>query len=110
MDRGGQSGAVRRRRSDEAVRLGEVAQRLMVEQISPRQSVFGAVADAWSDILPDELVEHCGIVDMAGGLLKVKVDSPAYMYELQLCGSELLDELRRRCPRARLTRIKFAVG
>jgi len=68
------------------------------------------VADAWSEILPDELGEHCGIVEVTGGLLKVKVDSPAYMYELQLCGSELLDELRRRCPRARLTRIKFAVG
>jgi len=85
MDRGGQSNGSgssgRRRRSDEAVRLGEVARRLMVEQISPRQSRFGMVADAWSEILPDELGEHCGIVEVTGGLLKVKVDSPAYMYE-----------------------------
>ena len=37
-----------RRRSGGAVRLGEVAQRLVAEQISPRQSRFAAVADAWS--------------------------------------------------------------
>jgi len=79
-------------------------------QISPRQAVFSEVAETWSQMLPDELARHCEIVDISAGLLKVQVDSPSYMYELQLCSSELLDELRQECPRARLTKIKFVVA
>lgn len=93
-----------------AVRLGEVLQKVMTEQISPLQARFGDLADAWSEIVPGELYEHCRIVDARGGELRVCVDSSAYMYELQLCGSELLKELQRQCPQARLKRIKFVVG
>ncbi len=82
----------------------------MDRQISPRQAVFSNVADTWSQMLPAELGEHCEIVDISGGLLKVRVDSPSYMYELQLCSSELLEELRQHCPKARLTKIKFVIA
>lgn len=112
MDRVGQSsrGDGRRSRKDGAVRLGEIAQQVMTDRIGPRQARFGGVADAWGEIVPQELFEHCEIIDLTGGELKVKVDSSAYMYELQLCGSELLEELRRHCPRARLKGIKFIAG
>jgi len=82
----------------------------MTEQISPRQNRFGVVAELWSRLLPGELRRHCDIVDISGGQLKVQVDSPSYMYELQLCSSELLKELQQQCPRARLTKIKFVVA
>jgi predicted nucleic acid-binding Zn ribbon protein len=115
MDRGGQPGRAdgawgEQRRIDRAVRLGEALQTVMTEQIRPLQAKFGELADAWSEVVPKELNEHCRIVDATGGELKVCVDSPPYMYELQLCGSELLKELQRQCPQARLKRIKFAVG
>ena len=90
--------------------LGQVAQQLLDRQISPRQAVFSEVAEAWSRMLPDELARHCEIIDISGGLLKVRVDSPSYMYELQLCSSELLDELQQECRRARLTKVKFVVA
>jgi predicted nucleic acid-binding Zn ribbon protein len=92
------------------VRLGQVAQQLMTERISPRQARFGPVAELWGRLLPDELARHCEIVDISGGQLKVQVDSPAYMYELQLCSSELLKELQQQCPKARLTKIKLVVA
>jgi len=95
---------------DGAVRLGDVLGKVMSERISPLQARFGDLADAWGEIVPDELYEHCEIVDARGGELKVCVDSSPYMYELQLCGSELLKELQRQCPQARLKRIKFVVG
>lgn len=112
MDRGGQSGRFsgRSRREDRSVRLGDVLQKVMAERISPLQARFGELADAWSDVVPQELYEHCEIVDVIGGELKVCVDSSPYVYELRLCSSELLEELQRRCPRARLKRIKFVVG
>ena len=100
----------RGRKSDRPVRLGDAVQQFLAEQVSPRQARFGAVAELWSQLLPAELCRHCKIVDISGGQLKVRVDSPAYKYELQLCSSELLEELQKQCPRARLTKIKFVVA
>ncbi len=98
------------RKADRTVRLGDTVQRFMSEQVSPRQARFGAVAELWSQLLPAELCRHCEIVDVSGGELKVRVDSPAYKYELQLCSSEILEELQQQCPRVRLTKIKFVVS
>jgi predicted nucleic acid-binding Zn ribbon protein len=93
-----------------AVSLGQVARRLMDEQISPKQARFSQVAEVWGRLLPVELCGHCEIIDISGGQLKVQADSPSYVYELQLCSSELLEELQWQCPKARLTKIKFVVG
>jgi hypothetical protein len=87
-----------------------VVQKLLAEQISPQQAKFSQIDDVWRDLLPAELQRHCEIVGISGGQLDVKVDSPAYVYELQLCSSELLSELQQQCPRIRLTRIKFTVA
>ena len=82
----------------------------MDDQISPRQAQFSEVVEIWHRLLPAELCGHCEIIDISGGQLKVQVDSPSYMYELQLCSSELLKELQRQCPRVRLTKIKFVAA
>ncbi len=93
-----------------AVRLDQAVRQLVEEQVSPRQARFSQVADAWGRLLPAQLSCHCEIVDIAGGQLGVQVDSSSYLYELQLCSAELLDELQRQCPKVRLTKIKFAVA
>lgn len=90
--------------------LGDVLSELMENRVSPQQIRFGLIAEAWSQLLPTELCQHCRIVDISGGRLKVLTDSPSYMYELQLLSCELLKELARRYPRARIKEIKFAVG
>ena len=92
------------------VKLGDVVQNFMTKWVSPRQARFGAVAELWSQLLPAELCRHCEIVDISGGELKVRVDSPAYKYELQLCSPEILEELQQQCPKARMTKIKFVVA
>jgi len=78
--------------------------------ISPQQGKFKAVVQLWSELLPEELRQHCRITDISAGRLKVLADSPSYMYELQLCSSQLLAELRRRCPQVRITSIKIALA
>lgn len=90
--------------------LGQVAQQLMEEHISPLQARFSDISEAWSRLLPIELDGHCEIVDISGGQLTVQADSPSYVYELQLCNAELLKELQRQCPKVRLSKIKFVVG
>jgi hypothetical protein len=96
--------------SNKAVRLGDVLGELMEGQISPRQARFESIVDLWCQLLPVELRQHCEITDISGGRLKVLVDSPSYANELRWCSSQLLEELKQRCPRARIKEIKFTVG
>jgi predicted nucleic acid-binding Zn ribbon protein len=97
-------------RANNTASLGEVLSELMENRVSPQQIRFGLIAEAWSQLLPAELYQHCRIVDISSGRLKVLADSPSYMYELQLLSCELLKELSRRHPRARIKEIKFAAG
>ncbi len=114
MDEGVQLQSIRQRRnratSKGAQRLGEVLGEVMDRRISPRQARFGPVAEFWNEVLPVELGRHCKIAGVSGGQLKVVVDSPSFMHELRLCSSELLEELRQRCPRARIEKIKIVAG
>jgi len=98
------------KRRESTAKVGDVAQMFVTRWVSPRQARFGAVVEVWSQLIPGELSKHCEIVDISGGRLKIKVDSSAYKYELQLCSSELLKELQQQCPKARLTEIKFVFG
>jgi predicted nucleic acid-binding Zn ribbon protein len=106
-------GAIERpaaRQAKTAVRIGDVLGELMEKRVSPQQIRFGLIAEAWSQLLPVELCQHCRIAGISGSRLKVLADSPSYMYELQLLSCELLKELARQCPQARIQEIKFAVG
>jgi hypothetical protein len=85
--------------SDYAKRLAPIQQRCM------------SVGEAWEQALPTALREHCRIVAITGGCLKVAVDdSSSYMCELQWCKVELLRELQRLCPGAAVRRLQFTVG
>jgi len=97
-------------KADKAARLGDTINELMENQISPRHARFGSVAQLWDQLLPAELSQHCRLADISAGQLKVLVDSPAYLHELRLCSSELIRELQRQCPRARIKKIRFAIG
>ena len=92
------------------VTLGDAVKQLMAGRVSPRQARLESVARLWSQLLPPELCRHCKLAGVAAGQLKVLVDEPCYMHELQLCSSQLLRTLQQRCPRARIKGIKLAVG
>jgi len=92
-----------------AVRLHEMLTELMDNTIVPQQAQFRRVSELWQQMLPAELSGHCRVADISAGQLKVLVDSPSYMYELQLCSSNILAELQRRCPQARIRAIKLAL-
>jgi len=96
--------------SGRTTRLGEAVRHVMDDLISPRRARFAPVAELWDQLLPEDLLRHCRLADISDGQLKVLVDSPPYMHELRLCSSELLGELQRRCPQARLKTIRFAIG
>ena len=104
-------GASRRRaRPGSAVSLGDALIELMQDEVAPQQRRFASIVRLWSQLLPAELHGHCRVVDISAGSVKVLVESPSYMYELQLCASAVLKELQQACPEARLQKIKLAVG
>ena len=92
------------------VRLGNIIKERMEQWILPQQRKFESVVQLWSKLMPDELCQHCRVTDISGGLLKVSVDSPSYMYELQLRSAQILAELRRRCPQTRVKKIKITLA
>jgi predicted nucleic acid-binding Zn ribbon protein len=93
-----------------AEKLGDIVNQFLEKQVVPKQAKFGRLADCWVDILPSELAEHSQIEDISGGQLLVKVDSPSYKYELQLCSAEILQQLKTRCSSARIERMKIIIG
>jgi predicted nucleic acid-binding Zn ribbon protein len=97
-------------RVERAVSLGDALSGLIENRVAPQQTRFGLITEAWSQMLPSELYQHCRIADVSGGRLKVVVDSPSYVYEMQLLSNELLKEFARQYPQARIQEIKFTVG
>jgi predicted nucleic acid-binding Zn ribbon protein len=93
-----------------AAKLGDVVRELMDNQISQRQAELSSVEEFWMSALSAELSPHCKIAGISGGKLTVAVDSPSYMYELQLASFEILKELRRQCPRVPVEKIKLVLA
>ena len=86
--------------------VGEYMDRHVTGKSRPRTSI----REVWHNLLPIELAEHSVPVEYTNGRLKVLVDSPSYLYELQLLNSELLEQLQQRCRGLQVKKIKFALG
>ena len=96
-------------KADRTVRLGDVFMPVM-ENCVAQQLLYESVIGMWDRLLPANLRQHCKITYISGGQLKVAVDSSSYIYELQLCSSEILKELQKKCPQAHIKKIKFVAG
>ena len=100
-----------RRKRYQARRLGDAVGRFMKQEVFKRHKKTGKLAEAWVELLPEELIEHSCLESFQGGTLGVLVDSAAHLAEIDLLVREgLLDQLRERCPRAPLARIRLKRG
>ncbi len=100
----------RRFRQEDAVRLGDIAGRMVEGRISSQQKRYERISKSLNQLLGGKLLEHCEIVDIQGGRLLLRVDSPAYRQELEWCREELLRKMRQCCGRYRITDIKIVSG
>ena len=91
-------------------RLGDVAHTVMERSIKPSQKQLGPVAQAWLSIVPPGLAPYCRVKGVVRSELRIGVDSPVYLYELQLCSQDLLKALQEKAPKSGLRRIKFILG
>ena len=101
--------SVSKPKADSPVRLGQTLETYMAD-VSPKYTRFSQVENAWNQLLPDELLSHCRIAEISRGKLKIKVDLPAYIYELKLCSSDLLEQIKQLCPQAGIKQIVFSPG
>jgi len=89
--------------------LGRTVKQIMDYRITPQHERFAPVAQLWQQLLPVELSSHCTITVIVGGTLNVVVDSPAYGQQLQWISAEIIEQINRQSPKARITKIKFTV-
>lgn len=75
-----------------------------------RKETADPVLAAWQQVVPPGLAPHCRIKAVVGSSLQVQVDSPAYLYELQLCRDELVQAVQGLCRRPRITNLKLTLG
>lgn len=51
--------------------------------VEKRQVKFGKIADAWMQLVPEILADHCSLESFSKGSLTVIVDSAPHLYELK---------------------------
>jgi hypothetical protein len=97
-------------RKDRSSKLSDVLGNVMNQAVRPKYEKVGPLKQLWGELLPAGLANHCRIDEVAaGGVLRVAVDSKAYEQELRWCSGELLAEIQKKCPRARVKSIKFFI-
>jgi hypothetical protein len=90
----------------EPSKIGDMVGNL-VDRLQPVHARCDSVAEALGTLLPPTMQDHCSLGGVSGGCLTLIVSGASYMYELQLCKADLLQELQRLCPAAGLRRIQI---
>ena len=96
-----------KRRRETASRFGESADQYFKVRLKGMKR-NAAVVDAWDEIIGRGLGEHCRLVSISGGVLRLEVEAGPYMHEVKLMSSELLERLRGKCPTAGIRKIKMS--
>jgi len=96
-------------KNKDVCRLGELLPGF-VQALGPVHDRFDSLADAWEGLLPGNLRSHCRLGSFTAGCLKILADGPSYICELRFCTADLLRELQRLCPRARVCRIEVSMA
>ena len=99
-----------RREKPSALLLKKLVQSFMKRDVYPRQRKLAFLAQAWQQLLPEELIEHTCLENIRGGRLRVLVDSASCLHELTLLKENLLTQLYELCPEVALSDIKFIRG
>ena len=79
--------------------------------VERRQTKFGKIADVWSKLVPELLLDHCALDSFSRGTLTVLVDSASHLYELkQLLLAGLQQQILLSCANTGLQKISLKRG
>ena len=102
--------SVNTKKPGRAAKLGDILQGFLENYIDPQQRKIEPLLRVWNNLLPTQLGSHCRIVDLSGRQLSVAVDSAAYRQELSWCSQEIIRQLEKLCPAAKVKKIKIIIG
>ena len=81
------------------------------QNVQKRQNRFGPVAETWSRLVPEILLEHTALESFNRGQLTVLVDSSSHLYELrQLLLAGLQKQILLACKASGLRKIVLKPG
>jgi hypothetical protein len=66
-----------------------------------------SVPDAFEQIAGDGLAQNCRIESLTAGVMKVKVKSGPYMFELRTRAGQIIEQLKQQCPSSNIREIKL---
>ena len=102
---------VKRQDEPQTPMLGPDMLAFFKQNVQKRQTKLGALADCWSKIVPQHLLEHCALESLHAGTLKVIVDSSPHLYELkQLLLAGLQQQLLIACKSTGLRKVTLKIG
>jgi hypothetical protein len=79
--------------------------------VQKRQTKFATIAECWSRIVPEHLLDHCALESFHAGTLKVIVDSSSHLYDLkQLLLAGLQKQILLACRSTGLRKINLKPG
>jgi hypothetical protein len=91
--------------------LGDDLVAFYKHSVQKKQSKFGKIAEAWSQLIPETLLGHTCLESFHAGTLKVLVDSSSHLYELKtvlLAGLE--KQILLACRSAGLRKVSLKIG
>jgi hypothetical protein len=93
------------------ISLGPEMLSFFKNSVQKRQAKLTAIAESWSRLIPEPILDHCALEGFSAGTLKVIVDSSSHLYELkQLLLSGLQKQLLIACKASGLRKIALKAG
>lgn len=79
----------------------------IIKDVTPKHDKFSSIKAIWQEILPKQFENYCRIASLDKNVLRVKVESSAWIYQLQLLSGQLLKQLNGKRAGAKIRSIKF---
>ncbi|MEM6750991.1 MAG: hypothetical protein AAGA57_06365 [Planctomycetota bacterium] len=96
-----------RNRPERATDLGFLGP-MFTRDVARPWKTLGPLAEAWSDVLPEELVGRTRLDGLSRGVLRVSVADSSTAYAVDVAvRSGAQAELSRRCPQAKLRKVRI---
>ena len=81
-----------------------------MKTMTSRRAGRGHVAEAFIDLLPGALAENCRVEAIVSGVMRVRVSSGTFMFQMKASCPALLKELKKQCPGSGIREIKLVAN
>ena len=88
--------------------IGDIVKNIIGRMAQRQPDAQHQLEQAWTEILDDKKRAHTRLIGIRDGKVSVLVDSPAWLYQMNINKETILKKLRERIPKA--VQIQFKVG